>query len=357
MLFRSLEKEVALRKQTLEDSRKLAAFQSTLNEQIEQARRSQEQSLAGFGLGDKAARRIQDIQSIQDSYQRQQTQLNKQFNTGQISSDLYAKETDTLKSALEQRLALQQDYYNQVDSAQQDWGAGVEASLQNYVDNASNYYQQSADAANTILGGSVKGLSDGIYDVLTGAENLNDALGNAAVMIGQSMVQAVAQLAAQWLVLQAVQLAVGQTGTTAAVAEAAVAGPAIAAAYAPAAAMASLASFGSNSAPAIAGITATSTAAQSYALLGMAHDGIDSVPKTGTWLLEAGERVTTAKTSAKLDSTLDKLQAGLGRGGTGRGDTNINVTISSGTGSIDKRSTAAIRRAVAKGVDDAQRYQ
>jgi len=44
---------------------------------------------------------------------------------------------------------------------------------------------------------------------------------------------------------------------------------------------------------------------------GQAHDGIMSVPKSGTWNLEKGERVTTAKTSAALDKTL----AGIGRGG------------------------------------------
>lgn len=41
---------------------------------------------------------------------------------------------------------------------------------------------------------------------------------------------------------------------------------------------------------------------------GMAHDGIDSVPQDGTWLLQKGERVTTADTSAKLDKTLSDVQ-------------------------------------------------
>jgi len=44
------------------------------------------------------------------------------------------------------------------------------------------------------------------------------------------------------------------------------------------------------------------------ALAGMAHDGIDRVPETGTWLLQKGEKVTTARTSAKLDSTLEAIQ-------------------------------------------------
>lgn len=42
-------------------------------------------------------------------------------------------------------------------------------------------------------------------------------------------------------------------------------------------------------------------------LAGMAHDGIDRVPETGTWLLQRGERVTTARTSAKLDATLERV--------------------------------------------------
>ncbi|SFY16128.1 hypothetical protein [Azotobacter vinelandii] len=43
-------------------------------------------------------------------------------------------------------------------------------------------------------------------------------------------------------------------------------------------------------------------------IAGQAHDGIDSVPETGTWLLQKGERVTTAETSAKLDRTLEDVQ-------------------------------------------------
>jgi len=56
------------------------------------------------------------------------------------------------------------------------------------------------------------------------------------------------------------------------------------------------------------------------AAIGMAHDGIDSVPSSGTWLLERGERVTTQNTSAKLDAVLSDIQAHLANGaGTGGG--------------------------------------
>lgn len=52
---------------------------------------------------------------------------------------------------------------------------------------------------------------------------------------------------------------------------------------------------------------ATAGIMSNIAAVGMAHDGIDAVPETGTWLLQKGERVVTANTSAKLDATLNRV--------------------------------------------------
>lgn len=72
----------------------------------------------------------------------------------------------------------------------------------------------------------------------------------------------------------------------------------------------------SNSAPWPASLAAMASVASATAGLvsnimavGMAHDGIDSIPKTGTWLLEKGERVVTQETSAKLDQTLSQISS------------------------------------------------
>ncbi|HDG5328770.1 TPA: phage tail tape measure protein, partial [Klebsiella pneumoniae] len=62
------------------------------------------------------------------------------------------------------------------------------------------------------------------------------------------------------------------------------------------------------------------------AAVGMAHDGIDAVPETGTWLLQKGERVTTAATSAKLDATLDRV-ANQSTGGGAIYSPTINIPI------------------------------
>ncbi|EGC4949626.1 hypothetical protein H9O50_001957 [Salmonella enterica] len=51
-------------------------------------------------------------------------------------------------------------------------------------------------------------------------------------------------------------------------------------------------------------------AVQAVTMQGMAHDGIDSVPREGTWLLDRGERVVDRRTNADLKTYLAKKQEG-----------------------------------------------
>lgn len=46
------------------------------------------------------------------------------------------------------------------------------------------------------------------------------------------------------------------------------------------------------------------------AIMGMAHDGIDSVPREGTWLLDKGERVYTNESAQKIDSMYGRVMGG-----------------------------------------------
>ncbi|HHF8701582.1 phage tail tape measure protein [Klebsiella aerogenes] len=86
-------------------------------------------------------------------------------------------------------------------------------------------------------------------------------------------------------------------------------------------------------------------------LAGMAHDGIDRVPETGTWLLQKGERVVTASTSAKLDDTLTKVQQARQDSGAG-GYIHIQNSY---TGKPDDATLAAIDRRNEKLVKDIRR--
>lgn len=62
-------------------------------------------------------------------------------------------------------------------------------------------------------------------------------------------------------------------------------------------------------AAATAGLVSTIS---STSIQGQAHDGLMSVPRTGTYILERGERVTTAETSAKMDGLIDEARMGGG---------------------------------------------
>lgn len=91
--------------------------------------------------------------------------------------------------------------------------------------------------------------------------------------------------------------------------------------------------------------------------VGMAHDGIDSVPQDGTWLLQKGERVTTAETSAKLDQTLANIQAGMGGSGAGGKPVQVTVNMPGITNAREARqASGSVQRAIAQGVGAAARF-
>lgn len=54
--------------------------------------------------------------------------------------------------------------------------------------------------------------------------------------------------------------------------------------------------------------------------MGMAHDGIDNIPKEGTWLLDKGERVVDSRTNADLKNMIANQK-------NGGGDVNITVNV------------------------------
>lgn len=62
---------------------------------------------------------------------------------------------------------------------------------------------------------------------------------------------------------------------------------------------------------------------QSASLGGMAHSGIDNVPKEGTWLLDKGERVVDSRTNQDLKTFL----ANANTGGASGGKSTVNVKI------------------------------
>ncbi|MFU3016151.1 phage tail tape measure protein [Pseudomonas aeruginosa] len=328
-------------KQANEDAAKAQAFRATLNESNATARAGFAIELAGSGSGDKLRERLRADLEIQQDYNKQLADLQKQFNSAEISKELYDQETDMLRQALAERLEIQHEYYAAQDEAQSNWLDGVTSAWENYRDTATDYQQQAADFTTQTLDGLTSAVGDGIASMIMDGESLADVFKNIAQTMATSIINALAQMAAQWLVYQAVQLVSGKA------AQASAASTLIANAQATSF-QAQLAAFASTAAIPIvgpllapaaaataAGITAPMVAGvAASALAGMAHDGIDAVPETGTWLLQKGERVTTAETSAKLDRTLDDVRSNQGQSGS----TTVNIVENKArAGQVERR--------------------
>lgn len=312
----ALEQEIAARKQATSEAEKLAAFQENQASKLAQAQDGLNSSLTGLGQGEKLRERLKEDLTIRKEYQAEVDKLNKQLNTGQISEEQYTNQTAILEETLAARLVMQQDYYNQLDEAQGSFFLGASEGWANWAEEATNYSAMASEFVAGTLDTMTEGLADSFMSILDGTKSVGDAFKDLASTMVSAIVGALVKMAAQWVVYQAVQLLAGKSAQAAAV-------PALVANATAMSLQAQIAAFASTAAipivgpflaPAAAATAAAFTAplvagVGAAGLAGMAHDGIDSVPQTGTWLLEKGERVTTAQTSAKLDKTLDSIKS------------------------------------------------
>lgn len=166
-----LEKEMQLRKVATEEAQKLAAFQANLNSQLQRSSIGLDNDLAGLGLGDVARQRMQERFSIEQQYQQQMDNLLQQRNEGRISESLYQKENAALQSALDQRLAKQEQYYQRVDELQSDWSVGARAAFGTYLEQARNV----AGQTRTLFTNAFSNMEDSIVTfVKTGKLSFKD---------------------------------------------------------------------------------------------------------------------------------------------------------------------------------------
>lgn len=260
-----------------QENAKVAEYVSGLERQNKLIKQGYDSEFIGRYSGDRERSRMQERNSIQQEYEGSRDDLLKQYQSGDISKSLYDAETEALQDALNKRLEIQNDYYKQQDELQNDYSAGLISGFATQATAARDLYS----TMQQVGAQTFSSMTDMIIAwAETGKLNAQDFAATFIQSVGAAMLQyAAAQVAmaalnafTQWIGVPYV-------------------GPAVAPAQAIAAAAA-------------AGVFMTAIGS---ALHGQAHDGIDSVPETGTWLLQKGERVTTAKTSAKLDATLDRV--------------------------------------------------
>ena len=297
-----------------EENLKLAEFVISLQTSNRNDKASLDIDIAGRWLGDEERERMRERLRIEADFLSRQADLQKQYQSGDITKSLYDRETEALNDSLAERLRIQEEYYQQVDQLRNDGTAGFVSGLATQIEASMDLYSNMQEVGAQAF----SSLTDMIIEwAETGKMNVKDF---ASTFI-QSMGAALLQYAAAQVAMAALQAFTAMIGVP-------YVGPALAGPAATAAA-------------ASAGVLMLGV---STALQGQAHDGIDSVPETGTWLLQKGERVTTAKTSAKLDATLDRV----GRQSTGGQAPNINIPLEI-HGDPDQRTLMLIEGAVMRG--------
>lgn len=322
-------------------------------------------------LGDQIV--IQDrLNRLQDNSQKYVTQMGEKARALSGSAGMSSRQTQRrLEEAqllqgwknaggnegdqhYQNELAALRNYYDKQDALRDNWQAGALTSLANFADEASNYNQTAANSASMLLNQTTSSMADAFTGIITQTQSVGDAFKDMFAGMGEAVIQTLTQMAAQWLVYQAVQLMVGK-GTQASAAAAMTSNATASALMAQLNAYASTAAIpivGPALAPgamaAAAAVTSPMVAAISAAsLMGMAHDGLDKVPATGTWLLQRGERVVKSNTSAKLDATLSDIQKQR-ENNTMQGQFNYSPTIQV-NGDPDERTIAMMEAAVKRG--------
>ncbi|HBY2235803.1 phage tail tape measure protein [Klebsiella pneumoniae] len=300
-----------------QENARVAEYVSGLEKQNKLVRQGFDNQIVGRYSGSRERSRMQDNNDIQQDFASRQDDLLNQLQSGDIDQSLYDKKKEALQNSLDERLKIQEEYYKKQDELQNDGAAGfisglatqIEASMDLYT----NMQQVGAQAFST--------LTDMIINwAETGKLNVKDFAATFLQSVGSTLLSyAAAQVAMAGLQAFTAMIGVPFVGPE-------IAGPAAIAATA------------------AAGVLAIGVGT---ALQGQAHDGIDSVPETGTWLLQKGERVTTAKTSAKLDATLDRV-ANQSTGGGAIYSPNINIPIN---GNPSDATVALVRKAAAEGAE------
>lgn len=234
----------AVREAAIADIRATGEAAGISAEQIRQLIEAQRQLWAASdqdAINNEASRIAESLrteeESILASYERRrQIILDNTQYTGEAQMELLRRLEEQKDEEL---LALNGSYWEK-------WLQGAENALGNFD-----------ELAMSVLEGFSRQWGDAFESMIFDSESLGDVVSNMAVSMARSIVNSLGQMAAQWVTYHAVQAALGKSSEASAIAGAVTSGTAIAAAYAPAAAAASLASFGANSVPAMAGISST----------------------------------------------------------------------------------------------------
>lgn len=333
----------------IDSGRQYLAFER----EMEVFRERSELSVAAIGMGNKARELAEAELNIRQEYANKRLELEQAQLVA--STALEQKQFEDRLAMLDvfeqQKLLTTQQAAEARAEAEGNWINGLTSAWENFAEKAQDIAGQVDSLFTGLLDTMTSSFGNAFEAMIFDSENFGESMRKMGETMLRSIVNALGQMAAQWLAYQAVQLLVGKTtqlaGSSAVSANASAS--AIQAGINAYSATAAIPVIGPALAPAamasaLAVTVPMAAAVKTVSLAGMAHDGIDSIPQTGTWLLEKGERVTTADTSARMDSVLERIDSGMraNRGyspdsGGDQGKVIVNVTNAPEGTRIDQR--------------------
>nr|EEJ7373174.1 phage tail tape measure protein [Salmonella enterica subsp. enterica] len=160
------QKQTLLQNAALIDQQKireqLAAYEANLADANASSRASNQAELTGYGQGSRMRERMQEMLRIREEFQQKNVDLQRQYQSGDISEELYRQELELNKRYLDERLRDQESYYSASDAQRSDWATGMREGFANWADTASDYASQSADLVNNAMSGLVGNVSDAL---------------------------------------------------------------------------------------------------------------------------------------------------------------------------------------------------
>ena len=338
-----LEREIKSREQI----NRLTAYQQNLQSEIQSQQQQYGDALANFGMGDRARERMGERNSIERDVQKNKTDATRSFTEGKTTKEEYEEQIELQNEFLSTSLKNLEDYYAREDEMRGDWTNGWDEAWANWNDQVSDIAGQMEDIFTSAFGG----LEDALYDfITTGNFSLSDMLRNMA----EETIRMLIRVGAQKLVNFALEKTMGTAAAAGYIAQVtgqstagvmlaginAFASTAAIPIVGPGLAPAALAAATAATSPLAAG----AIAAAGSTLAGMAHSGLDYIPKEGTWLLDKGERVLSPRQNQDLTNFLSSTPA---KGGAAR-DVAITVPLTI-NGNPDDQTLQLIKKAANDG--------
>lgn len=243
-------------------------YRAQLERQLANQRNEYSIAAAGVGMGDQQTQRLQQRVQLEQQTNDRILQLRTELanaTTEKQRQDLQAQ-IDLTNEFLPKQLAAQQAGWAQMDQAMLNPINGWTAALQNFQVTATNVAWQTQSLFTNAFATISSGVGSAFQSMALDGQTFGESVTNITRSLVGGVINALGQMAAQWLINQGIQVAFGQTSAALAAQQIAQVGAVTAAETAGAAAVATakVAADGVATASSLAA-TATTTAAQTAA--------------------------------------------------------------------------------------------